>query len=306
MLARSIFIILLLNLSTLFSQQESFLSFYKFNMNIINPAFAGSEDKSSVSILSRTQWISIDNSPKTQAFIFSSPRKKNVGLGISIISNKYFIEQNSSVYLDFSYKLNISDNSNLYLGLKAAGSFFKANLFGLGSNSGINDPAKQSFSSFNPNFGVGALFKSNAYWLSFSIPRLFKISESKDFTYTSFDRIHTYISGGLNIKITDDFIFKPSYLLRIVNELNSTNEFTGMLEFKKLFQIGSFYRSNKTTGIQTTLNLKELLDFGYAYEIPFDRSLSSLSVKNHEVFLRFKIKIKGGENEKSDEIGMKK
>ena len=53
----------------LFAQQDSFFSLYRFNMNIINPAFAGSEGQNIVSINSRNQWVSIENAPKNQLLI---------------------------------------------------------------------------------------------------------------------------------------------------------------------------------------------------------------------------------------------
>ena len=87
-------------------------------MNILNPAFTGSENQTILSLTSRNQWISIDNAPKTQVLIFSSPRKKNVGLGLSFISNKYFVEDTSIAYIDFSYKLNLTENSSKFVGVQ--------------------------------------------------------------------------------------------------------------------------------------------------------------------------------------------
>ena len=50
----------------LFSQQESFFSLYRYNMNIVNPAFAGSENETTLSLTSRNQWISIEESSRFQ------------------------------------------------------------------------------------------------------------------------------------------------------------------------------------------------------------------------------------------------
>ena len=100
-----------------YSQQESYYSLYKYNMQVINPAFAGAESDLSFSFLNRSQWESLDDSPKTMAFSFSSKRKKNVGLGISVVSDKVFVEKQTFAYIDFSYQLDM-DKTKIFLGLK--------------------------------------------------------------------------------------------------------------------------------------------------------------------------------------------
>ena len=52
-----------------------------YNMNIINPAYAGSSDATSVGILYRNQWDGIDGAPKTGTMNIHFPAGKNVGLG---------------------------------------------------------------------------------------------------------------------------------------------------------------------------------------------------------------------------------
>ena len=86
-------------------------------MSLINPSFAGAEADNMVALTSRNQWASIENSPKTQVLTFSSKRKKNVGLGISIMSNNYFVEKSicfstsAKCRRQFSKKANHEDGS---------------------------------------------------------------------------------------------------------------------------------------------------------------------------------------------------
>ena len=287
----------------LFSQQESFFSLYRYNMNIVNPAFAGSENGTTLSLTSRNQWISIENAPKTQVLIFSSPRKKNVGLGVSFISNKFYVEDTSIAYVDFSYKLNLTDQTKLFLGLKAGASVFKADISSLVSTNNVSDPAQKAVSSTRPNFGIGTLIKSKNYWISFSIPRLFGNNNNNDI-YTSSDRVHTYFSGGTNIKLTDDFILKPSFISRKVEYLPMSHEISINLDFKNNIQIGSFYRSNNRTGALLFISLKKFFDIGYAYELNIDKNLSSLGINNHEIFLR--VKFSGGSNQSENEVSSDK
>ena len=104
-------------------QQESYYSLYQYNMNVINPAYAGAETGNLFSFTSRNQWASVNEAPSTLAFAYSSARENNVGLGISLVSDKVFVEQQTFAYIDFSYKLQMGDEASLYLGLKGGGNF---------------------------------------------------------------------------------------------------------------------------------------------------------------------------------------
>ena len=259
-------------------------------MSLINPAYAGAEAKNMFAITSRNQWASLENSPKAQVVTFSSQRKNNVGLGVSISSNKYFVEKNTTTYIDFSYRLTFNQNTNLFLGLKGGAAFYKANLLGLSNNSGSTiDPAQGLFSRVNPNLGIGILLQSESFWASFSVPRLFKTTNSIDFSETATDFIHAYFAGGGIFKINSNMSLKPTVLLRKVTNQPITSEFLGMFNFGGFFEIGASYRTTKSVGLLGFVGIKNYLDIGYAYDSPIQSTLNNLSVKTHEIVLRFKL-----------------
>ncbi|MEJ6614222.1 MAG: PorP/SprF family type IX secretion system membrane protein, partial [Saprospiraceae bacterium] len=181
-----------------FSQQESYYTLYRYNMNVINPAYAGALGKNVFAFTSRRQWSSMQDAPSTLAFSYSSERANNVGLGLSVVSDKVFIEQQTFVYVDFSYKLDM-ESTQLYLGLKAGGNFYNADPRALSTYS-PTDPAQQELSSFNPNVGAGAFLKGEIFWASFSIPRLFNVKRENDnLAVTAKDRVHSYLGGGVDL-----------------------------------------------------------------------------------------------------------
>ena len=275
------------------AQQEPFLTSFRYQMNLINPAYAGAESQNMVAISSRNQWNAVENSPKNQIITFSSQRKNNVGLGVSISSSKFFVERNTSTYIDFSYRLSITQNTNLFLGLKGGATFYKADLLGLNSSGSGIDPAQGLFSRVNPNLGVGALLKSESFWLSLSIPRLFSVSNEIDFSATSTDKVHSYIATGAIFKLNDFLSIKPSLLIRSVEDLKATSEFLGMVGFKQFLDIGISYRTNNAMGIISFIKIKDFLDVGYAYETSIGSAMSNLGVKTHELTLRFRLENSG-------------
>ncbi|MDA7808235.1 PorP/SprF family type IX secretion system membrane protein [Flavobacteriaceae bacterium] len=271
-----------------FSQQESYYTLYRYNMNVINPAYAGALGKNVFTFTSRRQWSSMQDAPSTLAFSYSSERANNVGLGLSVVSDKVFIEQQTFAYVDFSYKLDM-ESTQLYLGLKAGGNFYSADPIALSAYSASSDPAQQQLSRFNPNVGAGALLKGELFWASFSIPRLFNVKrESDNIAVTAKDRMHSYLGGGVDLPIGSGLLVKPSVMLRKVKGLPVTTDFTGMLSWQNQFDVGISYRSSSSFALLSVISLGGF-DIGYAYETPTASSLSQLNLKTHEIVLRINL-----------------
>ena len=270
-----------------YGQQESYYTLYRYNMNVINPAFAGALGKNVFAFTSRRQWSSMQDAPSTLAFSYSSERENNVGLGLSVVSDKVFIEQQTFAYVDFSYKLDM-ESTQLYLGLKAGGNFYNADPRGLTTYS-PSDPAQQQLSRFNPNVGAGALLKGEFFWASFSIPRLFNIKRENDnLAVKAKDRVHSYLGGGADLAVGGGFIVKPSVMLRKVKGLPITTDLTGMLSWQNQFDIGISYRSSSAFSLLSVVSVGGF-DIGYAYETPTVSSLSQLNLKTHEIILRINL-----------------
>ena len=281
-----------------FSQQESYYTLYRFNMNVINPAYAGALGKNVFAFTSRRQWSSMQDAPSTLAFSYSSERANNVGLGLSVVSDKVFIEQQTFAYADFSYKLDM-ESTQLYLGLKAGGNFYSADPRVLSTYSTSSDPAQQQLSRFNPNVGAGAYLRGELFWASFSIPRLFNVKrESDNLAVTAKDRVHSYLGGGADFAVGSGLLLKPSVLFRKVKGLPVTTDITTMLSWQNQFDLGVSYRTSSAFALLAVVSLGGF-DIGYAYETPTDSSLSQLNLKTHEIVLRINL----GQGDQTDKVG---
>ena len=282
-----------------FGQQESYYSLYRYNMNVINPAYAGADASNMLSFTSRSQWASVQDAPNTLAFAFSSARENNVGLGISLVSDKVFIEQQTFAYIDFSYKLQMSGESLLFLGLKGGGNFYSADPTSLTTYQSVGDPSQVSLSKFNPNIGAGAYLKGANYWVSFSIPRLFNVKrEADNLAITAKDRVHTYLGGGVDIAISNGVLIKPSVMLRKVKGLPTTADITGMVSWQNQFDVGLSIRTNSSMALMSMISLG-MFDVGYAYETPTDNGLSQLNLRTHELVFRINL----GEGDQTSKEG---
>ena len=290
MLLRCVLFLLILIIPNLMSsQQESYYSLYRYNMNVINPAYAGADAANMLSFTSRSQWASVEDAPNTLALAFSSARENNVGLGISLVSDKVFIEQQTFAYVDFSYKLQTSGESALFLGLKGGGNFYSADPTSLVTSAQLSDPTKIRLSRFSPNIGAGAYFKATNYWVSFSIPRLFNVKRDSDnLAVTAKDRVHTYLGGGVDLPVSNGIYIKPSLMIRKVKGLPTTADITGMISWQNQFDIGLSIRTNSSMALMSMISLG-MFDIGYAYETPTDNGLSQLNLRTHELVLRINL-----------------
>lgn len=76
--------ILLISL-TASAQQDPQYTQYMYNMNVVNPAYAGLKESLSVTTLFRQQWSGLEGAPTTFTLSGHSPVNDKVGLGLSAI-----------------------------------------------------------------------------------------------------------------------------------------------------------------------------------------------------------------------------
>lgn len=253
-------------------------------MSFYNPAYVGSNFVNEVSLSTRNQWTSIENSPRGQLLTLSSPRKNNVGLGISAFTRKNFVERRSLAYIDFSYKLQFSSEKFLFLGLKGGTSVFKTDFSEISNQSIIADPALNNTNRVKPNLGIGILLKYPKFYFSFSIPRLFSQSDN-NFEYNN-ERMNTYLGVGFKKEVLSNIGFETNAFLRLIQGSRAIMDLNGLLSFNENLKLGANYRTNNTISPLLQLRINNL-DIGYGYEFSLNNNLVGLGVKTHEIFLKF-------------------
>lgn len=297
-------IVAFLLVGTLYAQQQANYSLYNYTMNVINPAYAGADGKMALTSNFRSQWINVENAPETQSFFFAAPVNENIGLGVSVVRDKVFIESSTTLSVDFSYRLQINESTNLFLGLKAGGS-----TYGLDTNSlpyiGIQDDPilGQVDTSFKPNVGFGALFKGNNYFVSFGAPMLIshkRLDETQEVVRGT-NQQHLYISGGYDFRLSPTVELRPSAMFRYVGNAPLGVDITGAVRLYERYEFGIMYRTEGSLSGVMMLNLADWMDLGYAYEAATSSDLSSVNDGTHEVVLRF---IFGGNKQNTNDEDM--
>lgn len=279
------------------AQQDPHYTQYMYNMNVINPAYAGSKENLSFGLLYRKQWVDIEDSPTTMTFSGSSPIGKNVGLGLSVINDKIGPVEETNAYADFSYTLNLGGEHRLALGLKAGATFHNVGLFTDIGQSNVPDPGDPAFSSNvnNTYFNIGAgfFYYTQKYYLAFSVPNMLK-SKHLDFRPADgsgekqfgSEESHYFLTGGYVFQLNDNLKMNPSFMLK--SSFNVSPSIDGSLNFLffERFEIGATYRLDDSFGGMVNYAITPNLRIGYAY----DHIVSDLNVTtpaSHEVMLLF-------------------
>jgi len=284
--------------SSVFAQQEAMYTHYMYNTLAVNPAYAGTRDAMTFTALHRSQWVGFEGAPTTQTFTMHTPlRNKKIGIGISVINDVIGPDRNTGFYVDYSYKLRINKKAQLGLGLKAGLSLLKSSLSSLDLDDS-NDPVFNNdvASKLLPNFGFGAYYFTDKWYVGFSIPRLLENNYSDNSIEGSAnvfgDGKHYYIIGGANFKIADKIDFRPVSLIKINAGAPMEIDLTAMFVYDNKFSLGIMGRSGDAIGILASIMVLEQLEVGYSFDWSFINSTKVYNAGSHEIFLRYDLVFK--------------
>jgi type IX secretion system PorP/SprF family membrane protein len=285
-------LLLLLSLSAS-AQQDPNYTFYRYNMNIYNPAFAGSSEVAELSLGIRSQWAGIEGAPESQSAIFGMPVGKNIGLGASILNDKTFIEQQTWVAIDVSYNIQLDEEHMLYFGIKGSANSYDANTEGLVTYGVGQDGTLMDYDShLTPNVGAGVYLKHDRYFASLSAPKLLtpdRLQERNGNAYLGVDRMHAYLSGGYTFLLGRTLDLKTMGMLRYVDASPISMEVTGILDFGQRFEFGASYRYDESISGLFLFNISNGFNLGYAYETSIQNPIDGLDNNTHELFMRLRM-----------------
>src|SRR5690606_36641781 len=180
--------------ATINGQQDPNYTCYRYIMNIYNPAFTGSSEAAELSLGIRSQWAGIEGAPESQSAIFGMPVGRNVGLGVSIVNDRSFIEQQTWMAIDISYHIQLDGDHKLYFGIKGSANSYDAITNGLVTYSVGQDGTLIDYERrFTPNVGAGVSLKHDRYFASLSVPKLLtpeRLQERDGNAYLGVDRMH--------------------------------------------------------------------------------------------------------------------
>lgn len=270
-------------------QQDPEYTQYMYNMSIINPAYAGSKEALSIGVLGRRQWVGVSGAPRTFTAAIHSPVGKNVGLGLSFISDRVGPVEETTAYADFSYTIRTSEVGKLAFGLKAGFTFQSIGLLRL-TQVDPNDPLfQENINNTYPNIGAGLYYYTDRLYLGLSMPNILESTHFDDgngIVSSASEEMHTFFTGGYVFDLSDKVKFKPSAMLKFAFNTPLSVDVSANFLFNEKFELGAAYRWDDSFIGMVNFLIDDSLRIGYAY----DHTTSNLGQFNsgtHEVFILF-------------------
>lgn len=276
------------------AQQDPQYTQYMYNMNVVNPAYAGSRGTLSLGLLGRSQWTNVDGAPKTLTFDVHAPLGKKVGMGLSVIADEIGPAKEQNIYADFSYTLTTSEEGRLAFGLKAGVTLLSVNLLDvvLPQTSSAGDPVfDENINDTFPNFGAGVYYYTNKWYAGFSVPNIMKSEHlDKDNVNTkASEEVHYFLTGGYVFDLSSTLKFKPSLMFKGVTGAPVSIDINANFLLYDRFELGASYRVEDAVSILFNFGVTPDFRIGYAYDYTISEFSNSQTGGSHEIILLYDI-----------------
>lgn len=285
-------LVLVLSMSTVKAQQQPNYLFYQQNMSVINPAYSGSQGQY-LGMNYSSSWVGVSEAPRSATLVYNTSVKNNAAWGFSYLTDRVYVENQGIVSIDYSYKVQFSEETQLYLGIKGGALYNALDLDGLNRITYDTNQALNGIENFmNPLLGIGAYVKGEKGFLGISAPNILNTRRYKEVNgvaVTATDRPNFYVSGGLNIELSHQIELEPSILYRFVSGAPNLVTAFANINFNNQVKVGTGISNNNYVSGLILFTGLERMDIGYGYEMGQRNSSVALRANSHELVIRYQL-----------------
>jgi len=276
---------------TAFAQQKPVLSQYMFSGLVLNPAYAGRHDYTSFTAMYRDQWINVPGAPTLGTMTAQTGFKdRKIGLGLMISDDRIGVHDNISVYGSYAYYIEFRNGARFSMGVQGgvdilSSDWTKLNVYD------ANDPVfNGSEVNYFPNFGTGVFYYTDKMYVGFSVPYILtaRKTQTNDFFRDVRHSRNYYLTGGNVFDLSQKFKFKPSFLLRVEDNMPLAVDLNANFYYDEIIDLGISYRQGDSVIGLIGLQVNKYLKFSYAYDYIIS-SLTSYTKGSHELMLQYRI-----------------
>lgn len=272
------------------AQQDPMFTQYFFNPLSINSGYAGTREALNVTLLAREQWVGMEGRPRTQSLSIHTPlANESMAVGFSFLRDEIGPIKTTSVYGDFAYRINVTENSRLAFGLKAGLNLFTADLRSLQGTDGADVSFQQNLQNEPlPNFGFSLYWWADDFFVGLSTPKLMEndIDEVGNDMVQNREKRHFFLTGGYVFNLNESLKLKPTILTRYVAGAPVSVDVTANLLIEEKLWVGGMYRFGDAMGLLFSYQLTDQFRVGYSYDYGFS-DLSGFNSGSHELMLSY-------------------
>lgn len=307
----SFILLLFLIVNLTFGQQLPLYSQYLYNKYLINPAVAGSDGYTSISLTAREQWVGYSGAPRTfsfswqtrmlkKSFILKQTRVKRevfrpksdgkVGLGGYVFSDKNGLIQRTGFQVSYAYHMWLQHSTQLSFGLGFTGYYYKIDekqiSFEDPNEPWLNNNLRRGV--FVPDVTFGVYLLNPRYGFGFSADQLSEAAAKiggpayKDLTVNR----QYYLFGSYDISPAINTIIQPSFLLKMSEQLKPQLDIGATYIFNQGFWAGLAYRTSGALIANIGVKYQNMF-FGYAYDYTL-QEIQTITYGTHELTVALK------------------
>jgi type IX secretion system PorP/SprF family membrane protein len=292
------------------AQQLSEYSQYNFNKFLLNPAAAGSDGYTTVSLVAREQWVGFKGTPKTHAVTIdsrmlrnsfisrnASVRKKRrlssrsgrVGWAGHVFTDNFGQLNRTGVEGTYAYHIPL-DEGQISFGLSGLFYQFKVKkdqvTLGGEQTDQLLDGMKGTI--YIPDANFGAFYTSASIFGGVSIMQIFQSSVHFGDDNDSDFRIkrHYNLMAGYYYKINNTFSIEPSMLIKVPTSQKAQLDLNAKVYYKNDYWAGLSYRTKDAMIIYFGARIDKYF-VGYAFDYNFSE-LGRQTFGSHEFMAAMK------------------
>lgn len=284
-------IITMLSVFGVAAQQDPQYTQYMYNTLSVNSAYAGSLGHLAITGIYRTQWVGLEGAPNTQSFTLDTPIAKNLGLGLSVVSEEIGPSEEQYVDANFSYTIQSGQTHKLSFGIKGGGRVINID-WTKGSHREPDVQFRENITNkFLPVVGAGLYWHGERDYIGIAVPN-FMTRERYNYDDIADDlvneRMHVYLIGGIVFDLSAHTKFKPAVLVKYVAGAPLIADFSANFMFNNAFTLGASYRTGDSVSALASLQITPQFNVGYAYDYT-TTELQTYNSGTHEIMLRFEL-----------------
>lgn len=266
----------------------------KFNALLLNPAQAGANPYSEVTLLGSQSWVGFEGAPRSLTASGNFNLKHNLGFGVTGHMDQLGPTRSSRMSADLAYHLQLNSEWTASVGLRSMISSIYVDLPSL-TTTVKDDPymSQALVSGTLFDVGFGGLVYSDQYYFGASMPKLAQIEFMNVDMQNYVDRRGFIAYGGASFDIGTAMEIRPSFVTRYVTSYPLLVDINAMFTYDDDYDFGINYQVLNSLGVVLGYNLGEQFSFGYAYSFPTSE-LNRISFQSHELVLKLRILNEGG------------
>jgi type IX secretion system PorP/SprF family membrane protein len=292
-------------------QQLPLYSQYLYNKYLINPAVAGSDGYTSVSLTAREQWVGYSGAPRTfsfswqtrvlkKSFILKQTRVKRevfrpksdgkVGFGAYVFSDKNGLVQRTGFQVSYAYHMWLQKSTQLSFGLGFTGYYYKIDEKQINFENPdeplLNNNLRRGI--FVPDLTFGVYLLNAKYSFGFSAEQLSEASAKfGGSAYKNFAMSRQYyLFGSYDLSPANGTIIQPSFLLKMSEQLKPQVDIGATYIYNQGFWAGLAYRTSGALIANVGVKYQNIF-FGYAFDFTM-QEIQRITYGTHELTVALK------------------